>query len=109
MSGAASTPFLGFLGRPLWMRLGPLALGGTALYIVTTGTGWLTLADLVYSVVLGVMIAGRWFEFRSGKPLTSAGEPATAEQHRRYGLSAGALGVGIWFIANFIGNHMSTT
>jgi hypothetical protein len=51
------------------------------------------------------MLAGRWMEFRLGTPLTATGEPATADDLRRYALGLGLIGLGVWVVVNLIGNR----
>lgn len=84
MSSPATTPLSVVFGRLSWMMVGPLALVLTTYSIVTFGTGWTTTADLLFFVILGGMILGKWLEFRGGSPETSTGEPATAADLRRY-------------------------
>ncbi|MFI5458573.1 MAG: hypothetical protein ACHRXM_24330 [Isosphaerales bacterium] len=50
------------------------------------------------------MLIGRWSEFRFGLPLTATGEPANADHLRRYVWVMGGLGLGIWVVANLVGN-----
>jgi len=66
------------LGRLFWMMVGPLALMLTIYFIVSSGTGWRTFADLLYFIILGGMIfwqmvgVPRWqptdIDRRAGKP-----------------------------------------
>jgi hypothetical protein len=94
------------LGRLFWMMIGPLFLGISAYYIVTAGTGWATAADLMYFLVLGGMILGRWLEFRGGNPRNSTGEPCAPGDLRRYVVLTIVIGVAVWVLTNAIGNHL---
>lgn len=94
------------LGRLFWMMLGPLTLGVATYYILTSGTGWRTTADVLFFVILGGMILGRWLEFRGGNPQTSTGEPATSKDLRRYILLLVIAGPIVWGVVNAIGNHL---
>jgi hypothetical protein len=92
-------------GRLFWMMIGPLTLGISLYYIVTSGTGWRTTADICFFLILGGMILGRWLEFRGGNPQTSTGEVATPADLRHYILGLVIGGPIAWVIANLIGNH----
>jgi hypothetical protein len=93
------------LGRLFWMMLGPFALAITAFSITERRDGWCSPLDGIYFVVLGGVFLGRWLEFRSGRPLTAAGEPATPAHLRRYALVLGLVGLGVWVVANLVGNR----
>jgi hypothetical protein len=60
---------------------------------------------VIFFVILGGMLVGRWSEFRYSHPLTATGEPATAAHLHRYLWGAGGLCLGIWVAANLIGNQ----
>jgi hypothetical protein len=94
------------LARIFWMMVGPLALTLLAFTIIRIGSGWLTWADMAYLGVLGGMLLARWVEFRGGNPKTGDGQPATPIHLRRYIQSTVPLGVGMWVVANVIGNHL---
>lgn len=100
------TSFLAFLGRLMWVMVGPLALAIATGLIVTKGGGWLTAADITYLVVLGGMFLGRWLEFQGGSPLTAEGQPATAANLRNYVVFGLVIGLGVWAAANVVGNHV---
>jgi hypothetical protein len=93
-------------GRVFWMMAGPLGLMLAIYFIVSSGTGWRTVADVVYFIILAGMILGRWAEFRGGKPTTSDGEPATPAHLRRYVLMVLIFGPLVWIAANYVGNHL---
>ncbi len=108
MSDAPVTSIKVVLARLFWMLLGPAFLTICLYRIATAGTGWTTFADLVYFVILGGMILGRWVEFRAGNPRTSTGEPAAPADLRRYVLAVAAGGLLLWVVANVVGNHLLT-
>jgi hypothetical protein len=93
------------VGRLFWMMIGPFALAICALSIVGRRDGWLSALDLMYFVVFGGMLLGRWIEFRYSRPMTAAGEPATADHLRRYTLVLSILAIGAWVAANLVGNQ----
>jgi hypothetical protein len=102
---AAMTSVPALVGRLSWMMVGPFCLAICALSIAQRGDGWLSPPDLLYLLVLGGMLIGRWSEFRFGLPLTATGEPASAEHLRRYVWVVAGLGLAIWLAANLVGNH----
>jgi hypothetical protein len=105
MATAQMTSPLAVLGRITWMIAGPIALAGLTFFILDRGTGWVTGADIAYFVVVAAMVGGRWLEFRYGTPQTAMGEPATTTHLYRYTLAAPLIALGVWVIANVIGNH----
>ena len=106
MSSPTTTPLIAVFGRLFWMIVGPMALVMTTYFIVTSGNGWTTPADLIYFVVLGGMTLGKWLEFRGGCPETSTGERATAADFHRYILMVVTAGPVVWVIANILGNYV---
>ena len=106
MSSSNTTHLIPIFGRLFWMMIGPLGLVLTIYFIVASGTGWTTTADLLYFVVLGGMILGKWLEFRGGSPETSTGEPATVADLRRYVLMLVIVGPIVWAVANVLGNYV---
>jgi hypothetical protein len=101
-----STSLSDVVARIFWMMVGPLSLALLAFTIIRIGSGWLTWADLGYMAVLAGMLVARWLEFRGGHPRTTDGQPATPIHLRRYIQSAVPLALGMWVVANVIGNHM---
>lgn len=93
------------VSRLTWMLIGPLVLFLTTYFILTSGTGWRTVADVVFFVALGAMMLGRWIEFRRGAPQTATGEPATPAHLRRYIAALAIGGPLVWIAANVVGNH----
>ena len=102
---AQLTPASAILGRLAWMMFGPMLLAMAFFAVATNGGGWLTGADVGYFLALGLMLLGRWLEFRGGRPETMTGEPATPGNLRRYLLAAGAGGLAAWVFGNLLGNH----
>ena len=47
MSSPTTTPLIPVFGRLFWMIVGPMALVMTTYFIVTSGNGWTTTADLL--------------------------------------------------------------
>jgi hypothetical protein len=94
------------LARISWMIIGPMALVIVCLGIANSSTGWLTPADAAYFAILGLMIACRWAEQRSGQATTATGEPATWFNFNRYVAALVPLAVVVWIVVNVIGNHV---
>jgi hypothetical protein len=94
------------LARSYWIMFGPLLLFLCAAKIVTSRDGWFATADIAYLVGLILMIVARWFEFYKGDPRTSTGEPATKADLRRFVLLTFPVGLGVWVIANLVGNTL---
>jgi hypothetical protein len=106
MSASGETSFGVLIARLTWMAFGPLALMLATFGIVSIGSGWLTSADIAYFVILGVMVLGRWLEFRSGRAQTADGEPATQAHLRRYAIGVVLIGAVVWVVANLIANYL---
>lgn len=100
----SSTPAL--FGRLSWMIVGPFAVGIVAFAIAGRRDGWFSPLDLLYFVVLGGMLLGRWLEFRYSRPLTATGEPASGDHLRRYAWGLGLVGLAGWVAANLVGNQV---
>jgi hypothetical protein len=71
--------------------------------IVRNWEGWVTGLDVAFFVLVGVMLLGRWLEFRGGRPETATGEPATPGHLQRYVVLLPLVGVAVWVIANVLG------
>lgn len=98
------SPFV-MVSRLFWMLFGPMLLLLLCVYILNSGTGWVTLVDGAFFVVLGAILLARWIEYRSGHALTATGEPATAAHFRRYALGLLLICGAVWVLANLAGNH----
>jgi hypothetical protein len=100
-----TTSPLALLGRIFWMMLGPMVLAILAFNIAKRGNGWFTGVDIAFLVILVGLLFARWLEFLGGSPQTSTGDPATPRHLRQYAVGALSLGLGVWVIANVLGNH----
>jgi hypothetical protein len=100
------TNFSVLLSRVMWTLLGPGFLAILTYRIVSDGTGWLTVLDACYGVVLLLMIGGRWRELSSGAGTTITGEAVTVAHLRRYILIVAPAAVAVWIAANAVGNHV---
>lgn len=92
--------------RLLWFLVGPMVLLILSAEILRVGAGWLTLLDLAYFAVTGLMIWGRWVEQCSGNATLATGEPATWAHFRRYVTYLVPIAAAIWLAANGVGNHV---
>lgn len=102
MPAAQTTPLRSILCRITWMFVGPLLLVAATIAVAAKRNGWVSFADVAFFLVLGAMLAGRWFEFRLGDPQTATGERATRQDLRRYALVMVALGLGVWGAATLV-------
>jgi hypothetical protein len=91
-----------------WFFVGPMALFLTLLCIVNVGTGWATVLDAVFFVLVGLTVWSRWFDQRSGQATNCYGEPATWADCRRYMIRVPVIAGAAWIVANVIGNHFLT-
>ncbi len=105
MAREAMTSAPAIVGRLTWMIVGPFALAIFGIGITERRDGWFSTLDLVYFVILGGMVLGRWTEFRYSQPLSAAGEPITAAHLRWYTVVLSTLGFGVWVAANLVGNQ----
>lgn len=94
-----------FLGRLMWMVLGPV-LSFFIAYAIVNREGWFTTWDAAFGAVVALMVGGRWVEQRSGSAMTATGEPATVEHFRRYVRVLLPLAAGVWVAMNVLGNHV---
>ena len=108
MNPAPPTSELAGLARIFWMMIGPMILVLLVMGVAGTGTGWFTGHDIAFLIVVAVTVLARWYEFRSGNPLASTGDPATPDVLRRYVVCVSLIGLGVWVVANVIGNHLLT-
>lgn len=92
--------------RVVWTALGPVGLLMFALRIGTAQDGWTAPADLGYFVILGLVVAARWYCFKAGDPTDMSGNTITPADLRRYTLTWLIAGVAVWVVANLIGNHV---
>jgi hypothetical protein len=94
------------VARVVWFFLGPMVLLVTLWGILSQGSGWITLLDGFYLVIVVLMIGARWVEQRSGQATTAMGERATWADFRRYATLLVPLAAGAWIAANAVGNHL---
>lgn len=104
LDNTKGTSFGVAVARVFWMMIGPLALAVLGLNVAMKGGGWLTATDSAYLIVLGLVLASRWLEYRSGKGQTAEGKPLTEAGLRRYLLLTASVGLAVWVGANLIGN-----
>jgi hypothetical protein len=105
MATAPGTSGAAVLGRVFWMLLGPALLLVLTVVIISQWSGWVTGTDVAYFIILGLMVLGRWLEFRSGTPLTATGEPATPAHLRRFIIGVLVGGTAVWVAANLLGQQ----
>lgn len=94
------------LARVSWIMFGPVALVVTTAGIVMRGGGWLTTLDLLFALIVGWMVLGRWIEYRGGAAMTAGGNLATAHQINRYLVGLPVAAAALWVVANALGNHV---
>lgn len=92
--------------RLFWIAIGPLVLVLAAYEIATTGSGWLTPWDATFAIALVLAVGSRWVEQRSGCATTLTGAAATPADFTRYVRRFVPLGIGVWVLANVLGNHV---
>lgn len=92
--------------RIFWFILGPAILILLTLKIVETGSGWATIHDGLFFLVLALMVFGRWYELRSGQGQDASGNPATLEAFRPFLSRMLPMGLALWCVANILGNHV---
>jgi hypothetical protein len=90
------------LGRLTWLFFGPILLAFVTVVIATRHEGGFSFSDLVFFLVLGAVLAGRWLEFRSGDPRTATGEPATLQHLHRYTVALTGIGLVVWGAATLL-------
>ena len=89
-----------------WFFLGPLVLLMILFGIVNIGSGWATLLDAAFFLLVGIIICCRWIDQRSGQGTTGSGEPSNWDDFRRYALLAPVVAGVAWIAANVFGNHL---
>ncbi|MGD0652880.1 MAG: hypothetical protein ABSA16_00920 [Thermoguttaceae bacterium] len=86
-----------------WFILGPVALFVSILSIVSAGTNWLSVRDIVFYGVVALMIFARWVDQKSGQGTTSEGKPSTWKDFQQYVVILSAFAVGAWLMAKAFG------
>ena len=89
----------------VWFFLGPLTLLMILFGIVNVGSGWATVLDAVFFLLVVLIIGCRWIDQRSGQGTTDSGEPSTWDDFRRYALFAPIIAGVAWITANVLGNY----
>lgn len=94
------------LARITWFFLGPAMLLLLSVRIVESGSGWATIYDAMFFVMLALIVFARWFELRSGQGQDESGQPTTLAAFRPYVSRVVPIGVAVWGVANILGNHL---
>lgn len=95
-----------FLARFFWLFLGPMALFVAAASILQSGAGWATAQDAIFLVITILIVLARWYDLRSGQGRDVYGNPATPADFRKYLTWALPTAIGIWVVANLLGNYV---
>lgn len=103
-----TSSILVLLSRLMWMMFGPVLACIIVYTILTSGSGWLTVWDIAFVIIIGLMLGGRSIEQRSGAAMTATGEPATTQHLERYVKMLLPVAAVIWCAANVLGNHVLT-
>ena len=90
--------------RLVWVFLGPISLFLLTCHIFLRGTGWHTVADYAFFLILFAVVFARWFEFQGGNATTATGEPATPADVTRFAWIMAIAGTCLWILANALGN-----
>jgi hypothetical protein len=90
------------VARLLWIFVGPAVLFLLLIGVATRGGRELGALDLACLLVTLGMLAARGYEFRQGTAQTSTGEPATADDWRRYLIQTPLTILVIWGLAKLI-------
>ena len=99
------TSFGVLLVHVVWFFLGPLALLMILFGIVNSGSGWASVLDAVFFLLVVLIIGCRWIDQRSGQGTTGSGEPSTWDDFRRYALLAPIVAGVAWIAAHVLGNY----
>jgi hypothetical protein len=93
MSERPNKSFAVFFARLSWMIFGPIAIFLTLSAIWRSSDAGIAGADFAYFGILGIMIACRFYEFRTGDALTASGDPMTGAVMTRYAVVLAVLGL----------------
>lgn len=91
------------LPRLVWFFFGPVGLMFSALALLSGKGGWIALPSIIYLVILGAMVGGRYLEQKSGSGLNAEGQPATWDDFRKYVRTVIPALFGVWIVLNVIG------
>jgi hypothetical protein len=89
----------------VWLVFGPIALFVALYGIINSGTGWFTILDALFFLVVAMTIVARWADQKSGQGTTADGDPSTWNDFRRYATRLALLSAVAWIAANILGNH----
>lgn len=92
--------------RVFWVAIGPPLMLAILASIIQGGTGWLTMLDAAFFVVLTLTIGLRRYDFLHGDRTNLSGEETTEAEVRRYSWMWGLGGAAAWGVANLLGNHI---
>ena len=98
-----TTSILALFLRLFWMFLGNIALGASALYMLSHRASIFSPADVVYAVSVPLLIVARYVDIARFKGDTAYGEPATLAHWRRYALSLLLGSIVAWVVIHGIG------
>lgn len=91
----------GLLMRLFWMFFGNVALIGVGGLIFRDDGAQLVELSIVYWVVVGLLLASRWFDITRFGGRTTEGEPATPAHFRRHATILVPLAILGWAFAAF--------
>ena len=92
--------------RLVWFFFGPVGLMFSGLALLSGKGGWISAPSIIYLVILGAMIGGRYLEQNSGYGLNAAGEPATWDDFRKYVRTVVPAMFGVWVVLNVIAGFL---
>ena len=92
------------LARLYWMFFGPMLAALFAIQVFQQRDGWLTATNFAFLLLVVLLPAARWGEFRGGSPQTADGEPATLSHLRRYAVVAPLVWIVVWIVVNAVGS-----
>lgn len=100
------TPPRAVLPRLTWFFFGPCGLAFSGLAMVTGKGGWVAPPSIIYLVVLGAMIGGRYLEQNSGNGLNAEGQPSTWDDYHKYVRTVMPALFGVWVVLNVVGGFV---
>ncbi len=92
----------GCLLRIFWMLVGNVVLTFCVLGIAQHRGSILSIADACFCVIVGFLLATRYFDIRHCGGTTTDGEPATLVHWRHYAMILGVVSMVLW-----IGAHIA--
>jgi hypothetical protein len=97
-----STNAVGMLLRLFWMVIGNMVLVMVAVSIIENRQTFLSIADILYVVLVPLLIVARYLDIKFFEGATASGEPATIKHWRKYALTTASVAVAVWFAAHGI-------